>query len=131
MASNEYKQPKEKPVKETKQKSSGKGLFSLLKKYTSIGNAFDDGVPVHYVPYILYVAVLLILYISNAHNGDRLVRKINKMKTEVNDLRADFTTLKADLMLKSKQSEVAKTVAPIGLVESTNPPIKIKLTEEE
>ncbi|MCU0416029.1 MAG: FtsL-like putative cell division protein [Cytophagaceae bacterium] len=130
MATNDYKEPKVKePIVE--KKATNKGLFSTLGKYTSFGKAFEDGVPVQYVPYILYFAVLLLLYISNAHNGDRLVRRINKMKTEVNDLRADFTTLKADLMFKSKQSEVAKTVTSIGLVESTTPPIIIQPKKQE
>ena len=62
---------------------------------------------------------------------DKLVRKIAKMKVEVNDLRADYTTLKAELMFKSKQSEVAKEVQSIGLEESMVPPQKIDLEEIE
>jgi outer membrane murein-binding lipoprotein Lpp len=37
----------------------------------------------------------------------RATRKIDKLQTEVEDLRADYTTLKADIMYASKQSEVA------------------------
>jgi hypothetical protein len=43
----------------------------------------------------------------------------------VEDLRADYTTLKSDVMFASKQSEVARRVKPLGLKESLNPPFKI------
>ena len=74
---------------------------------------------------------MMMLYIANAHYADGLVRKTNKLNAEVNDLRADYTTLKADLMFKSKQSEVAKQVSSIGLEESTEPPIKITEKQRE
>ncbi|MFM8741301.1 MAG: FtsL-like putative cell division protein, partial [Cytophagales bacterium] len=44
------------------------------------------------------------------------------------DLRADFTTLKSDVMFASKQSEVARRVKSMGLVESLTPPYKIVVT---
>jgi hypothetical protein len=49
------------------------------------------------------------------------------MQQEVEDLRADVTTLEAEYMLSSKQSEVAKKIAPIGIVELEQPPIIIKV----
>jgi len=51
--------------------------------------------------------------------------------TEVEDLRADFTTLKAELMFASKQSEVAKKVKEQGLEESMSPPYKIEIDPDE
>lgn len=135
MAENKLKKTLEPEIVETqstvvKKKSSG-GMFSFFDKYISLGNSFNDGVPVQYLPIILYVAFFLLLYIANSHNGDRLIRKINKLKIEVNDLRADYTTLKAELMLKSKQSEVAKQIEPYGLKESIEPPTIIKVKESE
>ncbi len=107
---------------------SGKGFFSFVDKYVPVGDVFNDGLPVQYIPKVLFFACIMMLYIANAHYGDKLVRKTNKLKNEVNDLRADYITLKADLMIKSKQSEVAKQVEVLGLKESTEPPIK--LTEQ-
>jgi hypothetical protein len=49
----------------------------------------------------------------------------------VEDLRADFTTLKADVMFSSKQSEVARRVKPLGLKESVKPPYKIIVEDGE
>jgi hypothetical protein len=112
-------------------KASGKGVFSMVDKYLPIGNVFNDGLPVQYVPKILFFSFVMMLYIANAHYADQLVRKTGKLHSEVNDLRADYTTLKADLMFKSKQSEVAKEVASLGLEESTEPPTKITEKQRE
>ncbi|HSY61255.1 MAG TPA: FtsL-like putative cell division protein [Cytophaga sp.] len=134
MAKNTVKVTPEAQVEEPIEqdaKPSGKGVFSIVDKYIPIGNVFNEGLPVQYVPKVLFFAFMMMIYIANAHYADKLVRKTNKLNTEVNDLRADFTTLKADLMFKSKQSEVAKQVKSIGLEESTEPPIKITEKQRE
>lgn len=113
------------------EKASGKGMFSIVDKYIPIGNIFNEGLPVQYVPKVLFFAFMMMLYIANAHYADKLVRKTTRLHSEVNDLRADFTTLKADLMFKSKQSEVAKQVESLGLSESTVPPIIITEKQRE
>lgn len=112
-------------------KATGKGMFSIVDKYIPIGNIFNEGLPVQYVPKVLFFAFMMMLYIANAHYADKLVRKTSRLNSEVNDLRADFTTLKADLMFKSKQSEVAKQVQSLGLTESTVPPTKITEKQRE
>jgi hypothetical protein len=86
---------------------------------------------VKYVPRILFLTVILIFYIGNTHFSERIVRRIDKLKVEVENIRADYTTLKADLMFASKASEVAKRVAPMGLEESLTPPTKIIVKEGE
>ena len=71
--------------------------------------------------------LLSILYISNTHYAEKTIRRINAIQAEVEDLRADYTTLKSDLMFASKQSEVARKVRDLGLKESLTPPHKVKV----
>jgi len=113
------------------QKEEKKNIFTMIEKKVRVDKMFEDGLPVQYVPYVLYVAVVLIFYIGNTHYAERTVRQIDKVKTEVEDLRADYTTLKADLMFSSKQSEVAKKAASLGIEESSQPPYKIIIKEVE
>jgi hypothetical protein len=113
------------------QKEEKKNIFTMIEKKVRVDKMFEDGLPVQYIPYILYVAVVLIFYIGNTHYADRTVRQIDKVKTEVEDLRADYTTLKAELMFASKQSEVAKKTASLGIEESSQPPYKIIIKEGE
>ena len=75
--------------------------------------------------------ILGLFYISNTHYADKTVRRINELQAEVEDLRADYTTTKADLMFASKQSEVARKVSVFGLKESLKPPYKIVVNEDE
>jgi hypothetical protein len=105
-------------------------LFSFLNRIPGMSMS-EDGLPVQYLPYILFATALILFYIGNSHYAERKIRMIDKLQVEVEDLRADYTTLKAELMLQGKQSEVAKRVKPLGLVESKNPPHKIKVKKGE
>jgi hypothetical protein len=120
----QVKQPK-------KRKGSGLSLFKLLDKYTNVDAFFEEGVPLKYLPYILFTTLITLFYIGNTHFAEKTIRKINKVKTETEDLRADYTTLKSDYMEASKQSEVARNVEPLGLLESSSPPYQVHVAADE
>lgn len=107
----------------------GVGVFSGIEKRLKLESYFEEGFPVQYVPKILFGMLLGILYISNTHYAEKTVRKINTIQAEVEDLRADYTTRKADLMYASKQSEVARKVKERGLTESLTPPYKVEVED--
>ena len=113
-----------KPVVEAAPRTTW-SLFSLLDRVTSVDGLFSEGLPVRFLPHLLFVMVLTLLYIGNTHYGNRMNRSIQRLKQETEDLRADYTTLKSDYMEASKQSEVARKVAAFGLVESSSPPFRI------
>ncbi|HYK76391.1 MAG TPA: FtsL-like putative cell division protein [Daejeonella sp.] len=83
------------------------------------------------LPYIIYVAFLGMIYIGNRHLAENNIRDIDKLGKEVKELSWDFKTLKADLMLKSTQTEVAKLVDTLGLKEPAEPPKKILVASDE
>lgn len=83
------------------------------------------------LPYVIFLAFLAILYIGNRHYAENNIRDIDKLNKEVKELSWDFKTTKADLMLKSTQTEVAKLVDTLGLYESVEPPIKIMIPVSE
>jgi hypothetical protein len=126
MATNTYKLADKKEKIRNPDSSS---LYSKIGKLVNVNELFVDGLPIQYLPKILFIACVMLFYIGNAHFADKKVRQIEKMKLDVEDIRADYTTLKADLMFASKQSEVAKKVSIIGLEESQNPPTKISVEE--
>jgi hypothetical protein len=112
-------------VKPRQGSQPGKGIFSGIERRLKLETYFEEGFPVQYLPKILFVLVLSLLYIGNTHHAEKTVREINRAQSEVEDLRADYTTLKAEVMFASKQSEVARRVKELGLKESINPPFKI------
>ncbi|ALI97865.1 FtsL-like putative cell division protein [Rufibacter tibetensis] len=109
----------------------GTSLFELLDRYTKVDWFFAEGLPVRYLPKVLFLMGVTLFYIGNTHYADRTLRRIDKTKVETEDLRADYTTLKSEYMEASKQSEVARNVAPLGLMESSTPPIQVVLKKDE
>jgi hypothetical protein len=109
----------------------GPSVFSGLEKRLKLETYFEEGFPVKHLPKILFVVFLSLVYISNTHYAEKTTRAINKAQNEVEDMRADFTTLKADVMFASKQSEVARRVKDMGLRQSVKPPFKIVIEEGE
>jgi hypothetical protein len=116
-------EPRVKPA--AKVSGNGKSVFSGLEKRLKLESYFEEGFPVQYLPKILFVVLLSLIYISNTHYAEKTTRQIDRAQSEVEDLRADYTTLKSDVMFASKQSEVARRVKPLGLQESLTPPFKV------
>jgi hypothetical protein len=123
--------PQPKPVVEEAPRPKGTSIFHLLERYTKMDVFFQDGLPVKYLPHVLFGMLIVLFYIGNTHYAERTIRKIDKVKKENEDLRADYTTLKSDYMEASKQSEVARNVLPLGLEESKTPPYQILVKEDE
>ncbi|MDO1445807.1 FtsL-like putative cell division protein [Rhodocytophaga aerolata] len=130
MAVNTFKQEK-KPVAPPKKTKKGGSFFKFIESYVKLGIIFENGLPVKYIPYILFTAAMGIFYIGNIHYADKTVRALDKLKLEVDDLRAEFITLRASFEYEGKQSEVARKVAPMGLSESSEPPYKIIVRKKE
>ncbi|SHO61486.1 FtsL-like putative cell division protein [Algoriphagus zhangzhouensis] len=114
-----------------KPKSTGprKTIFSWIEEKLDITKVLGEGVPVQLVPPVGFIVLLALIYIWSNHRAENMVRKIEKAQQEVEDLRADVTTLEAEYMLSSMQSELAKKVANQGIIELNEPPIKIEVDE--
>jgi cell division protein FtsL len=78
------------------------------------------------IPFFLFLAVLAVLYIYNGHYADKVVRNISRTGKELKELQYEYKTLKSEVMFRSKQSELAKAVEPLGLKELTVPPVVLK-----
>jgi cell division protein FtsL len=75
------------------------------------------------IPFFLFLSVLAVVYIYNGHYADKTVRNINKVNKELKELQYEYKTLKSEVMYRSKQSELAKEVQPLGLKELVVPPV--------
>lgn len=81
---------------------------------------------VQQVPFILFLALLAVIYIYNGHYADKTIRSINKTAKEVKELQWEYKTVKGEVMFRSKQSELAKAVEPLGLKELETSPVVLK-----
>ena len=131
MAKNTFRQP-ERIAKQKKQRRKLK-LASWLNEFIGLDRLFgeDNAWPIQHIDRILWVTFLLILYIGLNHNAERLVRRTQRTKAQVDELRSQFTVLQADFNKSGKQSEISKRVATLGLADSQTPPHKIVVKTDE
>lgn len=80
---------------------------------------------VKHVPFSLFLSVLAIIYIANGHYTDNTIRNIGKAQLELKQQQYMYKTLKAELMYRSKESEMSKAVEPLGLKRLQEPPYKL------
>ncbi|CAN5295671.1 hypothetical protein BH20BAC1_BH20BAC1_21260 [soil metagenome] len=77
------------------------------------------------IPFYLFVAAITIIYIANGHYADKTIRKINKTARHLKEMEYEFKTVKQDVIFRSKQSELARAVEPLGLQVPAKPPVKL------
>ncbi|GAB2678638.1 hypothetical protein GCM10027036_35580 [Flavihumibacter cheonanensis] len=78
------------------------------------------------LPFFLFLSALAVVYIYNGHYSDKIIKSISRTNKELKELQFEYKTIKSEVMFRSKQTEVAKAVAPLGLMELTTPPVVIK-----
>jgi hypothetical protein len=109
--------------------ASKSGLFTYLERTVPFQKLFVDGLPVRYIPPMLFLLFLGLIYVANNHFHEKMIRTINHLEQDVGMLKVEFTSLKASYMLDSKQSSVAERVSALGLYEVNHPPFKLKLSQ--
>lgn len=76
--------------------------------------------------FFLFLALLTIIYIYNGHYAEKTIKDINRNAKQLKELQYEFKTVKGELMMKGKQSELAKAVEKMGLKELKVPPLVIE-----
>ena len=82
------------------------------------------------IPFFLFVAFLMGLYIYNGHFAEKKIKDINRAAARIRDLQYEYKTVKSELMYLQKQSEVVRAVEGMGLKEIMIPPVRLKDTLE-
>ena len=113
-------------------------LFTWFSRFLPLDKIFgeknernQDLIPIRYFNYFLWVVALLVAYEWLGYASEKYVRQSLTLKREVEDLRAEYTTIKAEYMKSAKQSVVIKKVQGVGLEENLTPPMKIVWPSEE
>lgn len=118
----EQPQVSSKPSKPGKKGVLAKGLSKIFG-----GSFLSDERAIQHIPFVLFLALIAILYIANGYYADDKIREVNKINNQIKELRTEYISSKSDLMFISKQSQVAKAVAPLGLKEPVVAPMKIEV----
>lgn len=122
----EEDEPVLKEKEEPKKKESAKeGSATAFFRKLFVEGAVSKEAATDMLPYLIFLCVLGMIYIANSHMAVKNIRDIDRISKEVKELSWEYKSLKADLMFKSKMTEVAKKVDTLGLEELVEPPKKI------
>jgi len=77
------------------------------------------------IPFYFFISAMAIIYIANGHYADKTMRKINETEKNLKEMEYEFKTVKQEVIFRSKESELAKAVEPLGLKPLMAPPLRI------
>lgn len=100
-------------------------------KWTDLAETFGYEGIVRNMGILLIVVVFFILNIFISHYAENSIREINKKSVELKQLRWKYIDEKSKLMFMTKESELAKKSAGIGLSVLTSPPSKIEINHKK
>jgi hypothetical protein len=110
------------PVKKHKRVSKSISQFfsgEYLSNKTVVNNLY----------FLVYLAILAMLYIGNTYYAEKTFKDIEKIKNELKEYRFQYITAKSALMFHSQQSEIAVRATCYGLQVTTLPPYKVFYTK--
>jgi hypothetical protein len=82
--------------------------------------------------FILLLVLIAFLSIANRNHAEHTVIQLNRLESDVKELRARYISTSSELVKKSRQSEVMHLVEhyELGLEESLDPPKQLMQTQD-
>ena len=77
------------------------------------------------IPFLAFIALLCVLYISNSHRAIEMQRELNAQNKALKELRWKYMDTKSQLMYVKTESQMIKNAERIGLKPSLMPAYKI------
>lgn len=102
----------------------GRSLAALLGRFDRFSESGARRFALH-LPFVLLLFLLGTIHIANNHYAEKMARQTLQLEKEVKTLRWDYLSRSSELMIKSRQSEVAAAAAAQELHELRQPPVKI------
>ncbi len=97
------------------------GTFSRATQDVLGGAILENKKIQRIFPYLLFLALLAFVYITNDYVLENKVRRIAGMEREIKEQRYEYISVKSDLMILSKQSQLEKRLESMGIKENDVP----------
>ena len=122
----------EKEEKGTAKKPGSRG-HALPRAFISVlnGSFLTRENVLRNMPFILWCAGLMVVYISYGYHTERVVRELQRSTEAVKEMRLDHLSTQAALEEEERQSRVAMRIRELGLRESLDPPAVVNVSEDE
>jgi hypothetical protein len=114
-------QPEEKP--QVRKKEPGKLRWVLD------GTFLSKDYMIRQLPFLITLTLIGMAYIFNSNYTDKMVIRISRTKSELEELRFNYINTKSKLMQGTRQSELVHRLEARGVKESMIPPRKIIIEE--
>lgn len=98
---------------------------------TETTSAQDERIPIRFFYFLTWLVLLLVTYERIGYWSEQNARKSIKLTRTVEELRAEYTSIKAEYMKSGKQSAILEKVASDSLQESLTPPHKVVVSKSE
>lgn len=121
---NRIVNPDEKTAEQSAPKNRGR--FSRLVNQVLSGEFLTREGVVSHLPFLLYLTLFFLLSIYIGYTFDNTEREKVRVKRELEELGAEYKTLKSELETKKRQSSVARSIQQLGLKEPNRPPVVIE-----
>ena len=103
-----------------------KSIYDVLKgRFLTDESAFKNW------RMIIFIVVLLLIMISNAHNADKKVLKISELSKLKRELRAEYIDTHTTLMRMKMESNIREKSQKMGLYPTQTPPERIKVISKD
>ena len=122
-----------KPAEAKKEKKAPKkGASSVPRALIGVlnGSFLTKEKVVRNMPFLLYVAGLMLCYIAYGYWTERTVRELDRTNSELKEMRSEYITVRSHLEKAEQQSQVASDISGLGLRESRVPPKRIAVDAE-
>ncbi len=103
---------------EAKKEKAGQRLH-VVRSFRDVlnGNVLTRDYVIENLPYFFFLTFLMLCYIAMGYSTDKNVRKIERTESELMELNSEYISVKTELNLVSRQSQIADSTAAMGLYE--------------
>lgn len=121
---NQFAPPAEEQATEPKPRRARK--FSRAVTSVLSGEFLTREEVVSHIPFLLFVCGFFIVSIAVGYSFDNTEREKVTLRRQLNELNAEYKTLKTELETRKQHSKVARNIEALGLEEASSPPIIIE-----
>lgn len=89
------------------------------------GNVLTRDYVVDNLPYFFFLTAIMLVYIAMGYSTDKNARRIEKIESELVELNSEYISVKTELNLVSRQSQIADSTASMGLFEIKDEPPRV------
>ncbi len=116
-----FRSRRKKDPQKREQRRQKNAIAPLIRDLLSGEFLTREGVTRH-IPYLLFISGLFIAYIAMGYQFERMERAKIQNKRHLQELSAEYKTIKAQFETQLQQSRVEQSIANIGLSQPVEPP---------